>query len=334
MHPSPRVTRVALSAATSLIALAALVPTTGATATSAPAPASAAPASSTEIRPAALERGADPAVPHLRGTTVVDGDVRVDVPGREPLLYGAVADGYVVGYVVGEQRRVATVRDDAPPVVLVRGYGGDIVVDEDADLVALTQPGPRRSVVRLLVPTTGDVVARRVFGAWSRVLDLAHPGLALVAAPDAAWRWDAVRDRTRRVAGAGAYEGDLATDRLASFTRDPYDGGCTVVSTLSRPRTQLWRSCREAVAAFSPDGRRVLTVHKLTDGPGAGKVWERTVRGRRLAGYTVRDGYLTSIAWEDAAHALLTASGPRRAADVRCSDGACERVSPLRRSAS
>jgi hypothetical protein len=284
------------------------------------------PAPEVVVRPAVLQRGPDAAVPRLQGRRVVDGDVRVAVPGTEPQLYGATADGYVVGSVVDDRWQVTTLRAGAPPFVLARRAGLDVLADPDSDVVVLAAPSSRRTPVRVVVPTTGDVVARRVFAGWSRVLDVAAGSVALVAEPDATSRWHLDRDRVRRVSDLVAYEADLTHDRMASFTDDPFLGGCTVVSAVSRPQVELWRSCREAVAAFSTDGRRVVTVHLLTDGPGARQVWERTVRGRELASYRVR-GAFTRFAWESPTALLLDAWVAGRVTAVRCTQGVCERAS-------
>lgn len=291
------------------------------------APASAdQPAPEVVVRPAVLERGPDAALPRLQGRRVVDGDVRVTVPGTEPRLYGVTADGYVVGSVVDDRWQVATLRAGEPPVVLARRAGLDVLADPEGDVVVLVGPSSRRTPVRVVVPATGDVLGRRVFAGWSRVLDVARGGVALVAEPDATSRWQVGRDRVRTVSARVAYEADLTHDRMASFTADPSLGGCTVVSTVSRPRQELWRSCREAVVAFSTDGRRMATVHKLTDGPGAGQVWERTVRGRKLASYLVR-GSFTRFAWESPTALLLDAWVAGTATTVRCTEAVCERAS-------
>ena len=80
--------------------------------------------------------------------------------------------------------------------------------------------------------------------------------------------WNLDTDRTQRISDRAGYRADIAHDLLATFTKDPYLGGCSVLSRLSDPGTTLWRSCDQAIAGFSPSGTRVTTVYLLSDGLG------------------------------------------------------------------
>jgi hypothetical protein len=115
---------------------------------------------------------------------------------------------------------------------------------------------------------------------------------------------------------------------LATFDGDPYDGGCTLVTSLARPTTRLWRSCQERVDAFSPDGKRVATVAKLTDGRGPNRVTTRSVRGNLLTTYRV-SGHFGLMPWESDKALLLATFGQDKAAVVRCTGSTCVRATVL-----
>ena len=76
-------------------------------------------------------------------------------------------------------------------------------------------------------------------------------------------------------------------DRLGTFTDDPYLDGCTVLRRLSAPGEVLSRSCDERAAAVSPSGRRIATIHILSDGLGPREVSVRRDTGRQLGDYRV-----------------------------------------------
>ena len=113
------------------------------------------------------------------------------------------------------------------------------------------------------------------------------------------------------------------------LTDDPYDGGCSVVSTLSDPAAVLSESCTERVTDFSPDGRRLALVDLLTDGLGPNRVTVRTAGGRRVATYDA-PFFFGLVQWETSEALLLQTNGTRRSALVRCARAACERASRLR----
>ncbi len=131
-----------------------------------------------------------------------------------------------------------------------------------------------------------------------------------------------------KIAGRVGYEADLSSDRLASFTKDPYLGGCSVVTTLSDPGDQLWRSCGRRVETFSPGGTRMATIHILSDGIGPSEVWLRKSGGKLLAHYTSE--WFGLLWWESDASLLLDTNGKTKSATVRCLVADCERASDLR----
>ena len=104
---------------------------------------------------------------------------------------------------------------------------------------------------------------------------------------------------------------------LATFTKDPYDGGCTLVTRITTG-TRLWKSCTEAVAAFSTDASRIATVGILSDGVGPGRVDARTISGQHLGRYQVNAGWFGSIEFESSTALLLEVNGARKAFTARC----------------
>ena len=62
------------------------------------------------------------------------------------------------------------------------------------------------------------------------------------------------------------------------YLGDPYMDGCQKVMALSAPRTRLWRSCDDRVLEFSPNGKRMVTTHILSDGAGLSKVDPKAAR--------------------------------------------------------
>ncbi|WP_232677736.1 hypothetical protein [Nocardioides sp. R-C-SC26] len=315
-------------------ALAALCAITTATAivnggSEARARSAAAPAQS--LQPTALARGVDVRVPHLEGTTIVDGDVRIPLRGRDAVLLGESGDGYVVmvrqagvwsaRYIAaGKQARVLAARTNVDRVML-SSDGGQVAV--------ITRQNRRGTAIEVRDVATGEVVGGERFAGYPRVLDMLD-GVAIVGGwENGAIRWDVAADTTEAITARPSYAADIAANRLAFFTKDPYQGGCSVVSRLTKPGVALWRSCREAVRAFSPNGRRVLTVHKLADGLGPNLVRARTITGELVGTYTA-PFYFGTLAWEDNQHALLEVAGRKKTATVRCSATACERASDLR----
>lgn len=281
------------------------------------------------IEPAQLARGANPSVPYVQGGDVVDGTRRVDVPGRRATVLGRSGDGYVVVSLVGRTWTTSRVGATPRPLTIARGpLPENVRLSDDGGLVTTERSLRRRTRIDVHVASTGDLVRRGLFARFPRVLDV-QGQRAVVGGPDGGYLWN-VRTNRRTLLDSGfVYEADLGSNVMASFDKDPYDGGCSQVSQLFSPRDLLWASCVEAVREFSPDGERIVTQHKLTDGLGAGRLRERTVEGRLLATYDV-EGYFGEVAWEDDTHLLLEAYDRTRGAVVRCAERVCERVSALR----
>jgi hypothetical protein len=135
-------------------------------------------------------------------------------------------------------------------------------------------------------------------------------------------QWTFATDRTRTLTKKAPGEVSIEHDLLAQYTKDPYLGGCTQLVRLSDPSMTLWKSCRDRVAAYSPDGRTMLTFHILTDGIGPGEIHLRTVGGRKLATWTTH--WFSGWEWESPSTLLLEVNGAKKASTVRCELDACE----------
>jgi len=148
--------------------------------------------------------------------------------------------------------------------------------------------------------------------------------------PDKTLLWHVPSGMREKIAGRRGYAADLAADRLAVLTGDPFRGGCSVVSTLEEPSQRLSRSCTERVHAFAPGGARMALIDLLTDGLGPSRVTVRRAGGREVASYDA-PLYFGLVTWETSRALLMETNGPKRSALVRCRGTDCERASRLGR---
>lgn len=292
-------------------------------------------ADTTRIDPQRLERGEDASVPYVEGRRIIDGATTTRVRHRYPRLLGTRPDGRYV--VLVEDHRGAQVRAYTP------GGGGrkilgdvpgafDVVLGTDgATLVTgrLRTGERRRTLLRAFDSTSGELVGTRKRKGYLNPLDANATTVVYAGEDGPVVSWDLSSGAGTRLSPRYGYRADLTTDRLAVFTEDPYQGGCTVVSTLSAPEQELWRSCEEAVVRFSPDGSHQLTTFILADGLGPDVVDVRTIEGERTGRYQV-EGYFEHFLFEDADTALLGAVTRESSAMVRCEADTCELASDLR----
>ena len=244
-------------------------------------PASAAP--EITLRPGSLARGADPSIPVVIGNVLVDGARRVPLPDSSVLI-GASNGDYVVWTSDGARRpSIWRVQPDGDSTLLMRSQGGLRLgaVDrrrrarDPADAGAGPRDGrhpPRRRDRRRAA------ARRRSPGSRTSSTSTATTWSSARRPPRAPRSGTSRRARSNGSAGAPATRPTSRSDRLAVLTDDPYDGGCSVVSTLSDPAAVLSESCTERVTDFSPDGRRLALVDLLTDGLGPNRV-DRPHRG-------------------------------------------------------
>ncbi len=289
----------------------------------------------TELNPGSLPRGEDVAIAHMEGQVVVDGDTRIRVHGARVELLGTSGSAYVVhvsaedGYSKGRTLRVEA---DGSTLVLSRHDAtADLRLADDGDHLVRARTLPHeRTAVRVIDARTAEVVASRVFHSWVFTLDATAGRVVLSSWTPVARtvRWDFGSDTVRVIVHRTGGVADIGTDRLGSYTGDPYAGGCYVVSSLRHPADVLWRTCGERAVAFSPDGLRVATVGILDDGLGPSQVTVRRVsKGAVLARYAAR--WFGEVRWESDTALLLDANGERKSATVRCVLTDCERASDL-----
>lgn len=295
------------------------------------APAAAVP--ETELRPALLDRGEDVSIPHLEGKTVVDGDVRLDVEAEAVSLLGKSGDDYVVGAANSSYSgrfRVLRLTPSGTRTVLFRDVPiHELELSDDGAQIASSRIRGSRTRVRVFDAVNGALQTSRWFRGSAAVLDLEAGRMVLGGwSPQRTLRWDTSSDAKERIVDRVGYEADISADRLATFTTDPYLGGCSVVTTLGETGDHLWTSCRRRVDTFSPSGTRMATIHILSDGIGPSDVWLRTAGGLLLAHYTA--AWFGLLSWESDASLLLDTNGRTKSATVRCLVAQCERASVLR----
>jgi hypothetical protein len=301
----------------------------GATATGALVVPGAAAAPTVDLQPQALTRGADIAVPHIEDGVLVDGDRRTELPGNDARVVGASGDAWLVAAWttnrVGEQRRARVVRvepDGEVRTILVGDESRSALVSEEGSrLVVVEETGRRRAAVVVRFAEDGGEVARRVMDGWPQAVT-ADDRKVVVQTMRRTVTWRVGPDRVRTITRGIAGLADIEHDLFATYTKDPYLGGCMRLVRLSDLTETVWRSCKERVAAISPDGTQMLTFHILTDGVGPGEITLRTIRGKRLATWTT--GWFSGWQWESPGTVLLEVNGRRKASTVRCTLAQCE----------
>lgn len=294
------------------------------------APAAAVP--ETELRPARLDRGEDVSIPHLEGKTVVDGDVRIEVSAGSVSLLGKSGTDYVVGAANSNYSgkfRVLRFTPDGTKTVLFRDIPiYELELSDDGAQVASSRFRDSRTRVRVFSAMDGTEEASRWFDGSVSVLDLDAGQMVLGGwSPQRTFSWEPTTDTVEKIVGRVGYEADISADRLATFTKDPYLDGCSVVTTLGETGEQLWQSCARRVDTFSPSGTRIATIHILSDGIGPSDVWLRKTGGQLLAHYTA--AWFGLLDWESDASLLLDTNGKTKSATVRCLVADCERASDL-----
>ena len=280
-----------------------------------------------ELQPDRLTRGADIAVPHIEDGDFVDGERRVELPGTVARVIGEVADGWLVGtnnIDRNRNRRVVRVAADGSVTDVLRNLDtSTVVLSADGSTLAWQQyvSGGRKTITYAYDVATETVTGEKGPGPYVTLLDVAADRVVLGAGQRVLqWRPSTGRQRTviRKAAGSASIEHDL----LSIYTKDPYAGGCTKLVRLSDPGETVWKSCRDRIAAFSPDGSQLLTFHILTDGLGPGEIHLREVDGTKLATWTTN--WFSGWEWESPGTVLLEVNGRRRSATVRCVLAQCE----------
>ena len=282
------------------------------------------------LEPDRLTRGADVRVPHIEDGVFVDGERRVDLGAPRAVLLGRSGDSFVVGTTSrnGTSRRkvVRILPDDSLRTLLTKVSPWELVLSEDGRRIVNAHPGKRRrTILKVWSARTGELQRRARLKGYAAVLT-ARGRRVILSDWDRgtfAWRFSG---RTRTITKRPGGLAHIGNNLLSSYTGDPYEGGCMKLSPLDEPRRTLWLSCDERVESIGPRGRRIATVHILSDGIGPNEVATRTTRGTLLDRYST-GGWFGMISWESPTTVLLETNGRRRAATVRCTDDGCENAS-------
>ncbi len=312
-----------------LVRTLAVVATGALAATLVATPASAVPAQ--HLNPAKLPRGADVKIPHLEGKTVVDGSVRITVKAANVALLGKSGSAYIVGTSDrnGRNGRVLRFETNGTSTDLGKTRVFETVLSGDGQTVVSSRSSRRGTTVKARSATTGAVVAKQSFDGYQNVLDAQGTKVVIGGYDKSGTQlWDSATDTVTQLTRRYGYEADLSLDLLASFTKDPYDGGCTVLTSISKPGKRVWQSCGEAITRFSTDGSHFAAVHILSDGIGPSAVKVRTIAGTAVGSYDV-NGWFGHMVFEAPSTLLLETNGRRKAATVRCTAATCERASDM-----
>ncbi len=300
-------------------------------------------AADVDVRPFALPIGESPTVPYLdrpSDTSVVVVDPTTGT--RTPVtpvgdyldffeLLGRSGSGFVLRVRNGDDDRIVRVQPDVPQRTLTNMTNAHMarLSADSRYLLRTATPSTGGIQVQVRDTTTGAVVARRTFKASTKPDPIDVSGTRVLVGGYNTPRtmiWDWKAGTVKTIASRAAYAGSFATNRLASYTKDPYaPDACSVVSTITAPGTTLWRGCLEAVASFSPDGARFATdaiAHESNV-----VVRRRSLRGTLLTTYRNPDKVWMHT-WETNTRVLLE-SYPADGGGawlVRCETTDCERA--------
>jgi len=303
-------------------------------------PASAA-APTVDVRPWALPQGSAPTIPYLHhpsedAWSVVDPKTGMKTPiagievTESATLLGRSGGGFLLR--IGDRSdRIIRVELDRPQRTIFDGlhYQAWSRLSADNRYLLMTTFISSGTQLQVRNAVTGAIVARHTFRNTTEPNPIDVSGTRVLLggfspARTMTWNWQTGTIRT--IASRAAYAGAFGIDRLATYTDKPYDtDACTVVSTISQPGTALWRSCAEAVGAFSPDGARIAT-NAIPWRDVRSVVQRRSVRGTLLASYRNPNGVWVH-GWENSTRVLLE-SAPQTGINwlVRCDGAECERA--------
>jgi hypothetical protein len=295
------------------------------------APASAVPTQT--LNPSKLARGADVAIPHVEGKTVVDGAVRIPVKAPNVVLLGKTGTAYIVGTTdkQGNDGRALRLEANGTSTDLGPTTVYETVLSGDGQTVVSSRSNHgAKTVVKARSATTGTELAKQSFPGYQNVLDAQGTKVVIGGFDGGGTQlWDTGTGEVTSVTKRSGYRADLSLGLLASFTKDPYDGGCTVLSSIAKPGKRLWQSCADSIVAFSTDGSNFAVADILSDGLGPNAVTVRTVAGKPVGSYQVNNGWFGELVFESPDALLLETSGPHKSATVRCKRAVCERASEL-----
>jgi hypothetical protein len=286
------------------------------------------------IKPATIARGADIAVPHLEGTTIVDGAVRVPLNTARARLYGKWQGSYIAATGNKQWGNVKLWRVSSAGATKQLAAGIDpfnTLLDAEADQVVYSYgDSTSRPTIGLYDLGLDKELAARAFASLPTLLEF-DQGLVVATFTSLTIKtvtWDTVANLVVKVNGKQSNYASKAHDLLGYFNKDPFLGGCQVLAHLSDPTDVLWTNCDERIEAVSPDGRRVATIPLLSDGIGPADVLLRKIGGTPLAHYTIA-GWFGAVTWETSTKLLMESNGKNRSATIRCKVTDCDRATDL-----
>ncbi len=295
-------------------------------------------AAASDVDPAALARGKNPAITHLVRNTIRDGALRVPATKGQHIALWNTARGYVLQDALrGGDFRLVQVARNGDKRLITRRASFTVAVSGQGRRVAWdTFVGPVEgppSVVTVVNPDTGRVIASRRFAQGAHVVAVTGSRvlLARISRPrtnGTLW-WNYEKNTLRPYADQSAVAVDFRNNRVVfDIPRDA--PACNRVASFTRPSHTLWKSCLWYPEDWSPDGRHAVSTHTYFDAAGTNR-W-RVIDGRtgeRLSRVTGRLDW--QAVWEDDRHFLTMAVNEAGAAAViRCDlDSTCERASRL-----
>jgi hypothetical protein len=297
------------------------------------APSVAAPAD-IEIKPGAIKRGPDISGAHLVGTTIVDGDVEVKLKAPRALLYGKWKKYYIAATGDKEWGDVKLWR--VSPAGVTKRLAKFIdpfntQLDPDGGQVAYSYgDSTSKPTIAVYDLAQKEETSVNAFASLPTLLDFDE---GLVVASFFSFKvktitWDTVSDVTLKVKSKMGNFASVAHDLLGFFNKDPFNGGCQVLTHLDDPSDVVWTNCDERIEALSPDGKRVATIALLSDGIGPADVMVRKVGGAPVAHYSI-NGWFGRIWWETPTKLLMESNGTSKSAVVRCKVQVCDRATDL-----
>jgi len=273
-----------------------------------------------------LPRGAAVVVPHVEGTTLVDGDLRIPLDADYAFYVGRSGPSYVVetGHSDGSHNRIVLVGRDGTATRLARAYDFLPGLSDDGQRMVTTRlRRDRTSTLTVRSASTGAPLAQRTFRGDLAGLDV-DGDRVLLGGSRRTLLWRTGPDTLEVVSRDQGYRGDLGSDVVAVFDRSTRtdEGACTRILRVSTRRL-LTTLCDDLVLAFNADASRMVTTSRYLDGP-ISVVRARTVAGRVLGQYrSTRSLAVGETRWETTKRLLITLDGPHRSGTVRCSGTTC-----------
>lgn len=294
------------------------------------------------LRPARLPLGDAPQVPYVTGSTLIDGDSRIEIAlPQDHAVAGFTRwnDGWAAGIENADGgRQVVLVAADGTTRPIFPGTKADAVMStpDGSRLVVADEKAANGPVVFSVVNTKGKVERRVTLKATYRLRGFVGPRKVLLSGGSEASRTKLLDVRTGKVTALRkgfTYGGGAGYATVGNMRGSDFEPCADVVRVSGRV---VGSSCTWAPEVFSPSGRFALAGPTYRDGIGTAElrlvapatpdkaVVELKVSNRR------DPAFFSGSAWEDGKHFLVAVSRYGTTAEttvVRCNtSGACERV--------